>query len=54
VNGAANAALLAAQMLAIEDGSLARKLDDMRLDMARKVLGKDAEMQNVIANMAEE
>ncbi|MBQ8086957.1 MAG: 5-(carboxyamino)imidazole ribonucleotide mutase [Clostridia bacterium] len=42
VDGAANAALLAAQMLAIEDNELARKLDEKRAADAQKVLEKDA------------
>ena len=42
VNGAANAALLAAQILAVEDASLAAKLDQKRKDDAEKVLQKDA------------
>ncbi|MBQ8972303.1 MAG: 5-(carboxyamino)imidazole ribonucleotide mutase [Clostridia bacterium] len=42
VDGAANAALLAAQMLAIEDKELARKLDEKRAADAQKVLEKDA------------
>ena len=42
VDGAANAALLAIQMLAIEDASLAAKLDAARVAGAEKVLAKDA------------
>ena len=42
VNGGANAALLAAQILAVEDPDLARKLDDKRKNDAAKVLNKDA------------
>ena len=42
VGGGANAALLAAEMLAIEDGELARKLADRRQAAAEKVLQKDA------------
>ena len=41
IDGAANAALLAIQMLAIEDSSLAKKLDDARADGAKKVLEKN-------------
>ncbi len=41
VNGAANAALLAIQMLAIEDAFLQQKLDDKREADAKKVLEKD-------------
>ncbi len=42
INGAANAALLAIQMLAIEDATLAKKLDDARAAETRKILEKDA------------
>ena len=42
IDGAANAALLAAQILAIEDEALALKLSDQRKANAQKVLEKDA------------
>ena len=42
VNGGANAALLAAQILSVEDGELAQRLADKRAADARKVLEKDA------------
>ena len=42
IDGAANAALLAAQMLAIEDGALAARLDAKRAKDAAAVLEKDA------------
>lgn len=42
MNGAANAALLAAQIIAVEDKALAAKLDQKRADDAAKVLAKDA------------
>ena len=45
IDGAQNAALLAAQMLAIEDEDLAKKLKDMREDMTNKVLAKDRKLQ---------
>ncbi len=41
VNGGANAALLAAQMLAIEDAGLAAALDAKRASAAEAVLAKD-------------
>ena len=41
IDGAANAAILAIQMLAIEDASLAEKLDTNRAASAAKVLAKD-------------
>ena len=42
VNGGANAALLAIQILAVEDAELAEKLDRKRLSDAENVLQKDA------------
>ena len=48
VNGAANAALLAVQILAVEDASLAAKLDAKRAADAAKVLKKDAEIASKI------
>ena len=42
VNGGANAALLAAQILAVSDAELAKKLDDKRASDAAAVLQKDA------------
>lgn len=44
IDGAANAALLAIQMLAIEDGELALKLSEQRDLGKEKVLSKDAEV----------
>ena len=41
INGGANAALLCAQILAVEDAALAKKLDDKRAADAAKVLEKD-------------
>lgn len=45
VNGGVNAALLAAQIIAVEDGDLAARLDQKRAADARKVLEKDAALQ---------
>ena len=45
INGGANAALLAAQILAVEDAELAAKLDARRISDAAKVLEKDAALQ---------
>lgn len=42
INGGANAALLAAQILAVADHELAKKLDNKRAADAAKVLEKDA------------
>ena len=45
INGAANAAMLAIQMLAIEDSSLADKLNAARAAGAEKVLAKNAAIE---------
>lgn len=42
INGAANAALLSIQILAVEDAALADRLDAKRRSDAEKVLAKDA------------
>lgn len=44
IGGGANAALLAAQILAVEDAALAEKLDAKRKADAENVLKKDAEI----------
>ncbi len=41
INGAANAALICIQILAVEDGDLAKKLDDARAKAAAAVLEKN-------------
>ena len=45
INGGAHAALLPAQILAVSDENLARKLDEKRAKDAKKVLEKDAALQ---------
>ena len=45
VGGGANAALLAAQIIAVDDSELASKLDEKRKNDAGKVLEKDAALQ---------
>ena len=45
INGAANAAMLAIQMLAIEDSTLADKLNAARAAGAEKVLAKNAAIE---------
>ena len=45
INGAVNAALLSIQMLAIEDESLAKKLQDKRRADAEKVLAKNVAIE---------
>lgn len=42
INGAANAALICAQIIAVEDEALAQMLDEKRAADAKKVLEKDA------------
>ena len=42
INGGANAALLAAQILAVSDADLAKKLNDKRVNDAKVVIEKDA------------
>ncbi len=44
INGAANAALLCAQIIAVEDADLAAKLDAKRAADAAKVLEKDTQL----------
>ena len=46
INGAANAAHLDVQMLAVADSELAARLDAKRADMHAQVLEKDAALQN--------
>ena len=46
IDGAANAALIAIQILAVEDAALAKKLDDKRVKDAAAILAKDKELQN--------
>lgn len=48
INGAANAALLAAQILAVEDKELAKKLDAKRASDAAAVLEKD---KNILSSL---
>lgn len=46
INGGANAALLAAQIIAVEDKDLAQKLDAKRANDAAAVLEKDSTVMN--------
>lgn len=48
VDGADNAAILAAQMLAIEDADLAARLLDEKVKMQREVEEKDAKLQQEV------
>ncbi len=49
LNGAKNAAILAAQMLSINDEALAAKLDAERVAMARTIAEKEAKLQAELA-----
>jgi 5-(carboxyamino)imidazole ribonucleotide mutase len=48
VNGAENAAIFAAQMLALSDGALAEKLVTFKAEMAAKVEAKDRAIQDQV------
>lgn len=50
INGGANAALLAAQILAVSDSDLADKLDKKRVSDAQAVLAKDAGIMEQLQN----
>ena len=50
LNGAKNAAVLAAQILAVEDEDLARKLAEKRQRDAQKVLDADREIEDALAH----
>ena len=50
INGAKNAAVLAAQILAVEDQDLARKLDLAREAMAGQIEEKEKKLQAEIAS----
>ena len=51
INGAENAALLAAQMLALSDQELADKLAQRKADMAASVKKKDEKLQKAVAEL---
>ena len=51
INGAANAALLAVQMLAISDKDLAVRLTDMKADMKAAIAQKDEKLQKEISEL---
>lgn len=46
VGGAKNAAVLAAQILAVSDDTLAAKLDQARADMAEQIAAKEQKLQS--------
>ncbi len=49
LNGAKNAAVLAAQILAVSDDALAAKLDAQRQEMARQIAAKESALQAELA-----
>ena len=51
IGGAQNAALLAAQILGVTDGSVAEKLGKFKADMAEKTIEKDRKLQSEIENI---
>lgn len=51
INGAKNAAVLAAQMLAIADDELAAKLDAARVKMAEQIAEKEAKLQQEVLSL---
>ncbi|MEE3333417.1 MAG: 5-(carboxyamino)imidazole ribonucleotide mutase [Ruminococcus sp.] len=51
VDGAANAAILAVEMLALSDETLEKKLEDMKVKMAEGVSEKDAAMQRKVSEL---
>ena len=50
INGAKNAAVLAAQILAVIDDALAAKLDAQRSEMAEQIAAKEAKLQAELAH----
>ena len=51
INGAGNAAILAAQMLALSDDEIADKLRKMKEDMVAGVIEKDKKLQEEVAKL---
>ena len=51
IDGAANAALLAVQMLAVYDGELADRFDEYKRQMAEEVAKKDAALQKELETL---
>jgi 5-(carboxyamino)imidazole ribonucleotide mutase len=51
LNGAKNAAVLAAQILAVSDEALAAKLDAARVEMAEQIAAKEAKLQAQVAQL---
>ena len=51
IDGADNAAILAAQILSLSDEDLAEKIAKMKTDMAEQVVQKDKQLQEKIKNL---
>ncbi len=51
IDGAANAAILAAQMIALSDADVAMKLADYKNQMAQDVMAKDAKLKAELAEL---
>jgi 5-(carboxyamino)imidazole ribonucleotide mutase len=51
LNGAKNAAVLAAQILAVSDEALAAKLDAARAEMAEQIAAKEEKLQAQVAQL---
>lgn len=49
IDGAANAAILAAQILSVEDKEIAAKLIEMRMEMSKSVIKKDESLGGKIS-----
>ena len=49
INGAKNAAVLAAQILAVSDGELAARLDAARVRMVEQIAEKEAKLREALA-----
>ena len=51
LNGAKNAAVLAAQILAVSDGELAAKLEAARAEMSGQIAEKEAKLQQELKEL---
>ncbi len=51
INGAENAAILAAQILALSDGELAEKIKNYKIQMAEEVAEKDRLLQDEVCEL---
>lgn len=51
IDGAANAAILAAQIIGVEDAEMAQRLQDMKDRLCAEATAKDAKLQEEIVNL---